>query len=188
MPKKKKTQLKPGVARGFATTSIPKKAAQEEETAPPAVDVPPSNGFLVIKAATETLPDQAALRGVPQDPVKSDAERDEQQIMVDKYQEKTEKELSRAIKARPPSVPVFVPSTLTLHSRRLKWIGVSRKSSTRWKWIPLWSKRFCVSILKKNNTEVAHFSFAFLSSTHSHHSQRDITLTIPRRKPCLASP
>ncbi|KAF8140157.1 hypothetical protein EV363DRAFT_331186 [Boletus edulis] len=101
MPKKKKTQLKP-VARGFTTTSIPKKAVQVEESSPPADEVPPSESEGLVTEAAETSADQAAVRGALRDSANFDAEQDEQpflQTLVDKYQEKTEKELSRAIKA-----------------------------------------------------------------------------------------
>lgn len=100
MPKKKKTQLKP-VARGFATTSIPKKAIQEEETVPPST----AGDGLVIEA-TETPADHqaVALQGalpesdskLANEPV---GEQQFLQSLVDKYQEKTEKEISRTIKA-----------------------------------------------------------------------------------------
>jgi ATP-dependent RNA helicase DHX29 len=63
-PKKKKTQLKP-VARGFATTSVPKKV---KSTSKP----------------EQSVADQA-----------QDAERLASQALVDKYQEKTEKDISR---------------------------------------------------------------------------------------------
>lgn len=122
--------MKP-VARGFATTSIPKKAVQTEEIAPPADDVSPSDGLVTEAADASADSDQAAL----QDPVKLDAEQsDEQQflqVMVDKYQEKTEKELSRTIKACSPSHPAPVPRTLTLvYFRRSRWTGVSPEGST----------------------------------------------------------
>lgn len=103
---KKKKNPKPSVSRGFATTSIPKKAVQAEEIAPPAEEVPPTTGSDGL--VTQTSADQAALR----DSKKFDAEEDEQQflqIMVDKYQEKTEKEVSRAIKACFPTLPIIVP-------------------------------------------------------------------------------
>lgn len=107
MPKKRKTQLKP-VARGFATTSIPKKAIQVDDIEPPSDEVPLSDG-LVTEAAEATAYHQAALPGVLRDPVKLVAEQDGQQflqIMVDKYQEKTEKEILRTIKAcSPASLP-----------------------------------------------------------------------------------
>lgn len=89
--------MKP-VARGFATTSIPKKASQADEIAPPTDEVPPPDG-LVTEAAVHH---QAALPGVLRDSEKPVVEQDGQQflqIMVDKYQEKTEKEISRTIKA-----------------------------------------------------------------------------------------
>jgi len=124
MPKKKKTQLKP-VQRGFATTSIPKKAVQAEEIASPAEEVLlPTNDGLVTEARSA---DQAT-----RDSKKFDAEEDEQQffqIIVDKYQEKTEKEISRAIKACFPTLPSF-DSYPGLHTRRSKWRGVPPESSS----------------------------------------------------------
>ncbi|KAF8559205.1 P-loop containing nucleoside triphosphate hydrolase protein [Imleria badia] len=108
MPKKRKTQLKP-VARGFATTSIPKKAVQMEEIAPPADEV--SSDGLVTEAGAEASADSdQAARGVLRDPEFDAKQSDEQQflqVMVDKYQEKTEKELSRTIKACSPSHPAL---------------------------------------------------------------------------------
>lgn len=117
MAKKKKMQLKP-VARGFATTSIPKKAAQTEEITLPADEVPVDG--LVTETAGEVSADQAALRGIPRDSEKFDTDQDEQQflqIIVDKFQEKTERETLRAIKACSLCLPVCVPLTLALHTR-----------------------------------------------------------------------
>jgi ATP-dependent RNA helicase DHX29 len=86
MAKKKKTQLKP-VARGFATTSVPKKVVET-----PALDesvtasLPPSSGTQTPAASQEPAqetPDPASVQ--------------EQllQNVVDKLQDKTEKEISR---------------------------------------------------------------------------------------------
>lgn len=106
MPKKRKTQLKP-VARGFATTSIPKKVIQTEEIPPPTDEVP-SDG-LVIEAAEAAVDHQAVvLRGVSSESdSKLVVEQDEQQpflqFMVDKFQERTEKEISRTIKVCSPT-------------------------------------------------------------------------------------
>lgn len=102
MGKKRKTQLKP-VARGFATTSIPKKTVQAEEITPPADEVPTTDRL--VTEAAEASADQGVLR----DSEKLDAEQGEQQflqIIVDKYQEKTEREVSRTIKACSPCLPV----------------------------------------------------------------------------------
>lgn len=123
MAKKKKTQLKP-IARGFATTSIPKKAVQAEETAPPVAESAPSDGL--VTEVAEASKDQAAPRDIPRDSVKLDTEQDGQQflqIMVDKYQEKTEKESSRAIKVRSPCL------SLSSANSALQAIEVDRRTS-----------------------------------------------------------
>ncbi|KAG9314475.1 hypothetical protein JVU11DRAFT_5272 [Chiua virens] len=98
MPKKKKTQLKP-LARGFATTSIPKKAVQAEEIELSADETPPTEDE-VANPASADLP--TAPQGAQPDSDKPGVQPDDQQNfqgMVDKYQEKTEKEISRTIKA-----------------------------------------------------------------------------------------
>lgn len=128
MPKKRKTQLKP-VARGFATTSIPKKAIQVEEIAPPVDGTTPSDG-LVTEAAQATADHQATLPGALRDSEQLVVEHDEHQslqIMVDKYQERTEKEISRTIKACSPRKFLSLP--LTLYTRRLRWISVLPEDS-----------------------------------------------------------
>ncbi|RDB29553.1 putative helicase C15C4.05 [Hypsizygus marmoreus] len=97
MAKKKKTQLKP-VARGFATTSVPKKvtppeapdvedaalAGQEEETS---VEERQESSDI---AAPLTQKEEFDLDKVEQQSL---------QNLVDKLQEKTEKEITRTIKA-----------------------------------------------------------------------------------------
>ncbi|KAF9229432.1 P-loop containing nucleoside triphosphate hydrolase protein [Gyrodon lividus] len=102
MAKKKKTQLKP-VARGFATTSIPKKVVQVEEAEPPANEPPTSAGSMgetmpsgevssIIQAPAQDTP--------PQDEFDAEAAEEQSlQNMIEKFQEKIEKEISRAIKA-----------------------------------------------------------------------------------------
>jgi ATP-dependent RNA helicase DHX29 len=91
MGKKKKTQLKP-VARGFATTSMPSKksvaAAQEKEV------------------EETTSAEAAGSKMGPSDPNKAVGDKsgdlDEEEIalqsLVDKWQEKTEKEIGRTLK------------------------------------------------------------------------------------------
>ncbi|KAF8844041.1 P-loop containing nucleoside triphosphate hydrolase protein [Paxillus ammoniavirescens] len=101
MAKKKKTQLKP-VARGFATTSIPKKVVQVEEAEPPANEPPASAGSMaeIVTSGEMSGGPQAPTQDTPPD--EFDADRVEEQSlqnMIEKFQEKTEKEISRAIKA-----------------------------------------------------------------------------------------
>lgn len=90
-PKKKKTQLKP-IARGFATTSVPKKVVEvpkEPEVAPPS-DIP--------DPSTDPSADTAG-----QNPKAGDApvlsEEDQAlQNLIEKFQDKVEKEIVRTVK------------------------------------------------------------------------------------------
>jgi ATP-dependent RNA helicase DHX29 len=99
MAKKKKTQLKP-VARGFATTSVPKKVlpAELNEQMEVGVDVAETPG--VENGTTPVVPS-------PEHPVphagddEFDLDKVEEQSLqnlVDRLQEKTEKEIVRAVK------------------------------------------------------------------------------------------
>lgn len=103
MAKKKKTQLKP-VARGFATTSLPKKvvpAQEEEETTscatPEQGGVTPESG----SGAEAALPNGPGEQIKAQAPDEFDPEKVEEQSLqnlVDKLQEKTEKDIKRTVK------------------------------------------------------------------------------------------
>lgn len=94
MAKKKKTQLKP-VPRGFATTSVPKKVveAETEDTSSPAsTDEAKGDGDQVVENGNVTgVPEQAVQEEFDLDKV----EEQSLQNLVDKYQEKTEKEIVR---------------------------------------------------------------------------------------------
>ena len=134
MAKKKKTQLKP-VARVFATTSIPKKTVQAEEIAPPTPDEVPSDGL--VTGVAEAIVDHQAvvLHGVlPESDSKLVVDQEEQpffQIMIDKYQEKTEKDISRTIKVSFPNIHHYpFEDSDYLCNRRWRWISVSPKGST----------------------------------------------------------
>ena len=90
---KKKKSLKP-VARGFATVSVPKKPVPSEEpqdSVEGAGDTPDTQGSDAIPASV-TLPqiDQAVL------------EVDALQAIVEKFQDKTEKDIVRNVKVRYP--------------------------------------------------------------------------------------
>ena len=94
MPKKKRTQLKP-VARGFATTSVPKKVPD------PIVDTSPATSSS-IQSAPEDPTDTVKGLGTTTITTASNEEFDpdlvdEQSIqnLIDKFQEKTEKEIVR---------------------------------------------------------------------------------------------
>ncbi|PCH33517.1 pre-mRNA-splicing factor ATP-dependent RNA helicase prp22 [Wolfiporia cocos MD-104 SS10] len=87
MAKKKKTQLKP-VARGFATTSVPKKVIRVAEENRPSETVDP-----LVKEPANTAVDQAA----EATPETVDPREQAAQVLVDKLQDKTEKEIVRTI-------------------------------------------------------------------------------------------
>jgi ATP-dependent RNA helicase DHX29 len=95
MPKKKKTQLKP-VARGFAVTSIPKKAPPE----PP----PPSRHDSDANRESESseVPHSAQTHEPVEDKaiILQNAEERSLQDLVDKLQERVEKEIVRTVKVR----------------------------------------------------------------------------------------
>ena len=93
MPKKKKTQLKP-VARGFATTSVPKKVLPD-----PIPDTCPATSSSIQSAPEDQPTDTVKSLGTT---TASNEEFDpdlvdEQSIqnLIDKFQEKTEKEIVR---------------------------------------------------------------------------------------------
>jgi ATP-dependent RNA helicase DHX29 len=94
MAKKKKTQLKP-VARGFATTSVAKKVVPEVEpeeaevVAPEAADAQQS----ITDDTNATQPSQAP-------PQSLDAEVVALQELVDKLQDRVEREVTRSVKVR----------------------------------------------------------------------------------------
>lgn len=99
MAKKKKSQLKP-VARGFATTSIAKKVVLAEEE---------PGGELVVDGLEEKIPKEkneettsshspAQVEADEFDPEK--VEMQSLQNLVDKLQERVEKEVSRTLKVR----------------------------------------------------------------------------------------
>ena len=94
MPKKKKTQLKP-IPRGFAVTSIPKKAPQEPTLTQPDTDAKEESASSEVPHTTQTHEpvEDEALK--PQT-----AEERSLQDLVDRLQERTEKEIVRTIKVR----------------------------------------------------------------------------------------
>ncbi|KAG1854089.1 hypothetical protein C8R48DRAFT_835894 [Suillus tomentosus] len=126
MAKKKKSQLKP-VARGFATTSVPKTVVENEQN----TDDMTTNTTAEEAPTSDTLhPTVAHVQSdVPQDHSFDPDQVEEQSLqnLVDKYQEKTEKETLRTIKATEadrqfsktlPSLqvdPVLVDRVLTLN-------------------------------------------------------------------------
>lgn len=99
MAKKKKTQLKP-VARGFATVSVPKKAVPAE------METPGSPGSVAIPSASSIVSDGTDKEGalsanqstkVSDELDPSKVEERYLQNLVDRLQEKTEKEIVRYV-------------------------------------------------------------------------------------------
>lgn len=96
-PKKKKTQLKP-VARGFTTTSVPKKAVQDANQPEPTPPCDPAESHSQVRE-DQAHPQPSADVPVPQGEFDADqVEVQSLQNMVDKYQDKIEREVSRRIK------------------------------------------------------------------------------------------
>ena len=103
MPKKKRTQLKP-VARGFATTSVPKKVLPD-----PMLDTCPATSSSIQSAQEDQPTDTAKGLGTTTTTTTTTITTttaneefdpdlvDEQSIqnLIDKFQEKTEKEIVR---------------------------------------------------------------------------------------------
>jgi ATP-dependent RNA helicase DHX29 len=95
MAKKKKTQLKP-VARGFATTSVPKKATQTEEEIE--VGVVTGTEEEGTKTENDRKPDNVVSVLQNEEFDLDKVEEQSLQNLVDRLQEKTEREVSRTIK------------------------------------------------------------------------------------------
>ena len=97
MGKRKKTQLKP-VARGFATTSVPsKKAVAEAESATqeePALN--PTGHSAADENATGSTDAQISAESTSH--AQEVAQEQVLQGLVDKFQEKTEREIGRTLK------------------------------------------------------------------------------------------
>jgi ATP-dependent RNA helicase DHX29 len=94
MPKKRKTQQKP-IHRGFAVTSIPKKA-------PPAEPTPQDDSDAKVESASTEVPHTTQTHELVQDETfsRQNAEERSLQELVDRLQERTEKEIVRTIKVR----------------------------------------------------------------------------------------
>jgi len=86
MAKKKKTQLKP-VSRGFATTSVPKKVVEKEPVIAPEEQ----------ENVPDAIIDTQAVNEVQEEPSVSAGPDKQLQSLVDRLQEKTEKEITRQV-------------------------------------------------------------------------------------------
>ncbi|KAI0051742.1 P-loop containing nucleoside triphosphate hydrolase protein [Auriscalpium vulgare] len=98
MPKKKKTQLKP-VARGFATQSVPKKVSvieKEPEELPEIAEAQVEATAPVTDSGGVSSQAQQTAENDDFDPEK--VEEQSLQNLVDKLQDKTEKEIARSLK------------------------------------------------------------------------------------------
>ncbi|KAG6867811.1 hypothetical protein C0993_010745 [Termitomyces sp. T159_Od127] len=95
MAKKKKTQLKP-VARGFATTSVPKKITQKEAEETEIVSRDGTEGSGTSVSGKTLSGGLTTASSTPHDPEK--VEEQALQNLVDKLQERTEKEITRPLK------------------------------------------------------------------------------------------
>lgn len=98
MAKKKKTQMKP-VARGFATVSVPKKVAPADETGEGAKENPLA-GSSKDGVANEKKEENGCVGQNPTLVDEFDPEKVEEQSiqnLVDRLQEKTEKEIARCV-------------------------------------------------------------------------------------------
>ena len=90
---KKKKSLKP-VARGFATVSVPKKPAPPEQPDDTAEGVGGTSG---VQSS-----DQPAALVAPPEPDPETLEENALQAIVEKFQDKTEKDIVRSVKVRFP--------------------------------------------------------------------------------------
>ncbi len=89
-PKKKKTQLKP-VARGFATTSVPKKVVE----APKEPEAPHASGPSTEKHTGSNTQEKSGKV--------EDAMSETDQVLqgfIDRFQDKVEKEIVRTVKVK----------------------------------------------------------------------------------------
>ena len=95
MAKKKKTQLKP-VARGFATTSVAKKVVPEPE---PEENTPEIS--LTQIPVPQSSDDPGTVQSGDTVAVISDPQEQSLQELVEKYQDRVEKDVTRSVKVRP---------------------------------------------------------------------------------------
>ena len=96
MPKKRKTQQKP-IHRGFAVTSIPKKAPPDSEPTPQ-----DDSDAKVVSASAEVSHTAAQTHELVEDETLSRQNAEERflQELVDRLQDRMEKEIVRTIKVR----------------------------------------------------------------------------------------
>ncbi|KAG8833444.1 hypothetical protein FRC18_003587, partial [Serendipita sp. 400] len=93
MGKKKKSQLKP-VTRGFATTSVPSKKAIVEAESQAASQTSEADGSVDTPGSVSASSQPFEVKNASQDNIDL-----ELQALVDKLQDKTEREIGRTLKA-----------------------------------------------------------------------------------------
>ena len=100
MAKKKKASLKP-MARGFATTSVPKKVVPVEEDPDVAPSVAGGMDEEVAKAEDGSISTSATPASTPSNEFDPDkVEEQSLQNLVDRFQSTTEKDIVRTVKVQ----------------------------------------------------------------------------------------
>jgi ATP-dependent RNA helicase DHX29 len=114
MPKKRKTKQNP-INRGFAVTSIPKKA-------PPEPTTPQDDSDPKVEPASAEVSHTAQTHDLVQDETLSrqNAEERSLQELVDRLQERTEKEIVRTIKVRSSEMSQRRPGSFNVDHRNGK--------------------------------------------------------------------
>jgi ATP-dependent RNA helicase DHX29 len=97
MAKKKKTTLKP-VARGFATTSVPKKVVEAVEDIAQEEQASTDVGVSEVEEGNVEAAAQPAKAAEAEEWDPEKVEEQSLQNLIDKLQEKTEKEVVRTVK------------------------------------------------------------------------------------------
>lgn len=95
MAKKKKTQLKP-VARGFATTSVPKKVVETPPEAEKSVEVVQDSSLPTAAEISSSA--QGSTQAQAQEADSATPETQALQNLVEKFQDRTEREIVRTVK------------------------------------------------------------------------------------------
>jgi ATP-dependent RNA helicase DHX29 len=112
MAKKKKTALKP-VARGFATTSVPKKVVEAADDVIEPMEI--TEEVSTPETAVTSADNGVALSGDNGAPSNEDQA---MQSLVEKLQEKTEKEVTRVVKVCISVVHLFIRCLMAFFHRR----------------------------------------------------------------------
>ena len=109
-PKKKKTQLKP-IARGFATTSVPKKTVEPSHDLETSLDHK-DDAFLLSNGCSTDAATTAQGSKATNIPALSETDQ-AMQNLIDKFQDKVEKEIVRTVKV---SRSFYIQALLLMHT------------------------------------------------------------------------